>query len=375
MDRFLEIAKDPLAYLKKEVGTAKQGLALTFSGIFPLELLDGMGFRAAWLPPILRNRYTRADSMIQVFMCSRARSFIDVVAGQDIPVAATGAVIDCDAKDVIPGILNAGGHKIPSVTLRVPIRMDRSGSVDFSINAVKQWVQEAQQVFGRKIDAGMLARSCNLRAKTRTRLTEMFHGIGTKVDQVFAYAAAVSSQVMEPQAFLDALDAAPWPKPAKKTAIPILLSGSELPHIALVQDLDAMGARIVVDDTETGIRAASRPAEHPHCNDADTRKSFDLEGLLEVIGAGMVFRKHGPTKVIPAGQRMQGLVSSAMHRGVRVVILSLFKFCDPHAFEAPAMIAQFKMAGIRCLVIETDREKGLLAREKTRVQTILESVE
>ena len=373
---FIDIARDPLAWLKKDAEASDKGLALTFSGIFPLELLDGMGFRSVWLPPILRNRYTKADSMIQTFMCSRSKSFIDVLAGEDIDVAAIGAVTDCDAKDVIPGILEAGGNRVPSVTLRVPIRMDSSLSVDYSFNAVKQWVIEAQEVFGRKINAKLLAQSCALRTEARAKITSLFEGIGTEVDPVFAYAAAISSQVMEPQAFLDALGEGPWPKPENtRKMVPILLSGSEMPHIALIEELADMGAMVVLDDTETGSRASSRPAKHPHCDDAETRDSFDLEGLLEVVGAGLVFRDHGPTNVVSAGTRMQTIVSSAMHRHVKVAILGLFKFCDPHAFEAPSMIDQLKMAGVRSLVIETDKEKGLLAREKTRVQTLLESVE
>jgi len=372
MDEFFEIARSPLTYLKQTVDS--DNLAISFSGVFPLELLDAMGFRAVWLPPVMRVRYTRADSLLQVFMCSRSRSVVDVLAGQDLPIAAVGAVTDCDAKDVIPGVLEAAGVRVPVVTLRVPIRVDHSAAVDLSIAAVKQWVQEARQAFGRDLDPGLLARSCALRARVRQRITEVFEGIGRDVDPVFAYAVAISSQVMPPDKFLRLLGAGPWPKPSRG-GVPTLLTGSELPNLAMVEDLQDLGALIVADDTETGVRAASRPAEHPHCDDWETRSSFDTEGILEVIGAGMVFRKHGPTKVTAPGSRLQELVGLCMHRGVKAAVFGLFKFCDPHAFEAPELIEQMKMAGVRSLIIEVDKEKGLLARERTRVQTLMESVE
>ena len=371
MDRFLEIANDPIRYLKEELDGSDRKLAVTFSGIFPLELLDAMGFRAVWLPPILQSQYKQADSMVQVFMCSRARSFVDVVAGHVLPVAAIGAVIDCDAKDVIPGVLKSGGYDIPVSTLRVPISMEGSLAMDFAVNSVRQWVQEAPAVFNRTFDFELLARSCVIRSKVRSKITELFQGIGTDVDPVFAYSAAVSSQVMGPEAFLNALNARPWPKPDERKGVPIILSGSELPHINIVRDLTTLGANILLDDTETGVRAASRP----ECQAQNEGDKIDTDRMLEAIGAGMIFQKHGPTKVTTAGTRLQGLVSSSMNRGVKVAILGLFKFCDPHAFEAPSIIEQFRMAGIRTLVIEVDKEKGLSAREKTRVQTLLESME
>ncbi len=373
---FLEIARDPIGYLQSWAKGSTRELALTFSGLFPLELLDAMGFHGVWLPPVLRNRYNRADTMLQVFMCSRARSFVDVVAGSELPVAAIGAVTDCDAKDVIPGVLHAGGCETPVVTLRMPIRVDTPAAVDFAVNGVRHWVAEAEHAFNRRLDPDLLAGACALRLRTRQRLSEMFQKLGTEVDPVFAYSAAVSAQVMEPEAFLHALDAAPWPKPDhKRRMIPVLMSGSELPNIKIIEDLAGLGALIVLDDTETGTRAASRPVQHPGCQDAETPPPPDLDGLLEAIGAGIVYKKHGPTKVSPAGNRIQGIVSAALDRGVQAAVLGLFKFCDPHAFEAPALIEQLKMAGIHSIVVETDKETGLLARERTRLQTLLEIVE
>ena len=362
---FLEVASDPIAYLSRHTREVGLPVAITNSPLFPLELLDGLGMYSIWLPPVVRPAYVNADRWVQVFMCARAKSFLDIASGRQFPVALIASPIDCDAKDVTLGILQAAGIKTPLLQFRQPIRLDSPSSMQFMYDGLRQVLEDAEKL-GLAFSESLFFESCRLREEARKRLRQVFDGIGREFDPVLAYAAAISYQVMRPQEFLEAFSLSELAN--SRDGLEVFLIGSELPSLAYVQTLHDMGALVVADDTWTGSRAASMRMRLEDC------QGDSLELALQGLAQALLEMRHGPTKVGHMSERIKTLVSKGVAKGARAAIFLLFKFCDPHAFEAPELIEAFKGVRIRSLVIEVEKEARLVERERTRLATLIESL-
>ena len=354
-------ASDPIAALAGRARAAGRPLGVAFTPSFPLEVLDAFGLEGALIPPVQREAYPAADALLQGFTCTHSRSMADVVLGSGLPVGLVAVTSGCDAQVALEGVLVAGGLAAPAVELRLPISVGNPPATRHSVAAIHDFCSRAAAALGRPFDPAALAAACTARQAVRERLSELFAGLANGGSARFAYAAAIASDVMSPGAFLAALDAS-TPDPVPATGVRVLLSGSAIPSLRAVEDLEAAGAVVAVDDTETGTRGASR---HLDASSPD---------LLDAIGKSLVDGTvHGPVRVQQGHGRIDGVVAAATGARVQAAVLLLYKFCDPHAFEAPAMLAGLRAAGIPGVVIEVDRDAGLAARDLTRVQTLLES--
>ena len=364
MQDLIEVARDPIGYVKRHSSEEGRPLSVTNSSLFPLELLDGLGFYSVWLPPVVQSAFKTADRWIQVFMCANSKSFVDIVGSKQLPIKLVGVPIDCDAKDVILGVLDVAGVDIPELQLKQPIEITSEHAPEYMYKALKDLIKRAESL-GLTLNKDRLIESCKLREMARERLRGYFKNIGDGVDPVFAYSAAVAYQVMPPEDFLKAL---PDDPPVKEPSGPrMMLSGAEIPSIEYIKKLQEFGVWIVADDTDTGSRSAS--VELKDCEYAP-----DVDAALQVIARALIERRHGPTKAGHMQMRVKGIVSEAIKKRVSAVVFLTFKFCDPHAFEIPGIIRMLEGAGIKNLVIEVEKEKTIMPREANRIQTLVESI-
>jgi len=359
-------ASDPLGALESRAAYSGRRLGLAFSSYFPVEVMDALGLEGAWLPPVPRADYPRAESVLQAFVCNPVRSATDIVLGRDLPIGLLASTTGCDARTVLSGIFRTAGMEDPIVLLRLPVAVGTETTTRQFIDALRAFCDEAAGVLGHRIDMATLSESCSAREDVREKFRDLFLRLGD--DDVYApsvYTAAVAAQVMEPRAFLDALGSGP---PARARAddgdgVRVMISGSSIPSPRIIDDIESIGARITADDTCTGIRAACRTVKQ------------DSDDLIEAIGKSIANRSHhGPVMLEPDHGRIHGVVDTARERKVEAVIMLHYKFCDPHSFEAPGLAKALDDVGIRSLMVETDRDKGLASRDRTRVQTLLEGI-
>jgi benzoyl-CoA reductase/2-hydroxyglutaryl-CoA dehydratase subunit BcrC/BadD/HgdB len=330
-------------------------LAVVFSSYFPLEILDAFGFYAVTLPNIPITELPNAEAGLESFVCHPVRSWLEVLLGGEIRPALVVTQSGCDARVVLCGVIREALGDVPCLTLSLPIVANDEKAATMAKNALLSFSKDVEDLFQKKLDLERLVDAIAKRQEVRSRCFRVFSSL-EEYDSTEAYKYAIASQIFPPDEFL----ALPLPKKALSNGVYALLSGSSIPSVRFIEDIKSLGIKIAVDDTCTGIRQASRQVEE----DKD---------LFYAIAKSIIFRRfHGPTMVCKT--RQADVVGLAKEKDVKLAILFIYKFCDPHFFEAPALCETLRNAGIFPISIEVDSGEGLLERNKTMLKSALESL-
>jgi len=264
----------------------------------------------------------------------------------------------------VPGILDAAIPTLPVVTFRLPVGVESEAAGRHAAVVLEDLCREIQAILGRPFDAAALDAAILGREAVRVRLDGLFAGLPARdVQASRVYAAAIAAQVMDVESFLAAFDEAfsASVSSASSEGIPVLLSGELVPSVQWIRDLEQMGASVVCDDTNTGSREAGR------------RVRADEPNRLKAIADSLVHRPvHSPERFVSG--RPRGVAGRARAAGAKAAILLHYKFCDPSAFEAPSLVAALREVGIPSVLLEVDRQTTLTGGDRTRVQTLLESL-
>lgn len=355
-----DVAMAPADAAEARAASRGRRIGLAFAGDFPLELFEAFGLHGACWPAEPRETYPNADAILQGYTCGFVRSCAEAVLAERLPLGLVGTLSGCDAQTNLTGVLLEAGAKVPVLPLRVPIRVGTSAAARQARAAIVGFCHEAERMLSRPLDQAALAAAIERHQDVRTRLTALFDGLADGGFAAHAYAAALAARVLDPDAWFEAMDAEdPAPSEASQ-GVPVLLSGSVIPSMQAVIDLAEIGCRIVSDDTSTGMRSARRRV--------DARAIDPLAALADSLVAP---EPHGPER-LGDFDRPRAVARRAADAGAKAAILLRQKFCDPQAFEAPALIAALRAAGIPSVVIESDRQPGLSGRDRTLVQTLLE---
>jgi len=364
LEKLKNAANDPIGALKARSKESGRPLGLAFSSYFPLEVLDAFDLEGAWLPPVPRPDYPDGEAVLQAFVCNCVRSSADIILHGDLPVGLVAATTGCDSRLALATVLRTAGVGAPVVMLRLPVTVGNPLAVEQGSRALAGFCDETRAALGRDLDLEVLKKARDIREKGRELLTGLFENMGDGgLPASSVYTAAVAAQVMDPGDLIKALEEAPRADKAPVNGIRCMLSGSSIPSPRIVEGLEAIGVKVVADDTCTGTRAACR------------RTVKGVDDPVRAIGASLINRPlHGPTMLEDGHARIQQIVDTAVRRRAQAVIMLHYKFCDPHAFEAPGLTEALERAGVRSIVLEADREPGLTARDRTRVETLLEAI-
>ena len=162
-------------------------------------------------------------------------------------------------------------------------------------------------------------------------------------------------------------------RPQKKLAR-LLLWGSIIDDIALVEMIESLDANVVMDDTCVGSRAYF----------ADVKLTSDpLEGLayryLVDIKCPRTFRaaSYGETRkdyMRDLESRFSYIKDYAKEWKANGVILESLRFCDIHGYEVPGLRRYLDHAGLPNTYIEWDYSEAALAPLRTRVEALIEVI-
>jgi len=159
--------------------------------------------------------------------------------------------------------------------------------------------------------------------------------------------------------------------PERKSAR-LLVWGSIIDDIALIEMIENAGAHVVVDDTCAGSRAYF---------DDVALTDDPLDGLahryLVDIKCPRTFREVGETKkdhMADLESRFDYLKDYARQWHVDGVILQSLRYCDIHGYEVPGLKDYLDHIGLPSIYLEWDYSKAALAPLRTRVEAFLEVI-
>ena len=161
----------------------------------------------------------------------------------------------------------------------------------------------------------------------------------------------------------------PQKKPAR-----LLLWGSIIDDISLVQMIEELEANVVMDDTCVGSRSHFPSVEITE----DPLDGLAYRYLVE-LKCPRTFREstYGETKkdyMTDLESRFGYLKDYAREWNVNGVILQSVRYCDIHGYEVPGLKDYLDHIGLPNIYIEHDYSKAALAPLRTRVQAFLEII-
>lgn len=141
----------------------------------------------------------------------------------------------------------------------------------------------------------------------------------------------------------------------------LMLIASEMDDADFVRMIESLGAVIVVDDNCVGTRyfmGDINPDSDPLA--AIANRYAQAKPLCPVKDISTRFRK-----------RIPHILSLAQDYKVQGVVFAKNKFCDPHEYDIPAIIAALKEKGMPSLTLECDFLNPI-GQFRTRVEAFLE---
>jgi benzoyl-CoA reductase/2-hydroxyglutaryl-CoA dehydratase subunit BcrC/BadD/HgdB len=155
----------------------------------------------------------------------------------------------------------------------------------------------------------------------------------------------------------------------------LLVWGSIMDNIALVDMIESIGANVVMDDNSMGSRA--------YFDDVEITDD-PLDGLarhyLVALKNPRTFRETVLTKdkkkdyMADLENRFGYLKDYAREWKANGVILQALRYCDSHGYEVPALGDYLDSIGLPHIYLELDYSQSALAQLRTRVQAFLEII-
>ena len=159
-------------------------------------------------------------------------------------------------------------------------------------------------------------------------------------------------------------------KPAR-----LLVWGSIIDNIALIDMIESIGANVVMDDTSLSSRAYFSRVELTD----DPLDGLAYRYLVE-LKSPRTFRETilGETNrkdyMADLANRFGYLKDYAGEWNVNGVILQTMRYCDIHGYEVPGLKDYLDSVGLPNIYLEHDYSQAALAQLRTRVQAFLEVI-
>ena len=144
----------------------------------------------------------------------------------------------------------------------------------------------------------------------------------------------------------------------KISGVRLMVIGSENDDVGLIRLIESLGGVVVIEDN--------------CCTNRYFWKEIEKDGdLLPAIASRYLSKPPCPLRDIGPRQRTNYLLELAREYQVGGVIFLRQKFCDPHAYDIPALTKVSKKEGLPYLILELDVTIPL-GQYRTRIEAFLE---
>lgn len=358
---FRQAAAEAWAALADENAPSALGYFCTYA---PVELIHAAGYR-----PIRimggSGSISRADALTPAFICPYLRLAADkALAGEFKGLRGLMQGYTCD---VSCGVMNIWEQNFPcEVHHTIPLPYGKGpGAREFLLKALAE-AAEKLAAAGHPVTDEALDKSMDLYTALRGRVLELYE---LRQNGLLPLSAAELLEVInagfivEPVQYRSMLrgllssvqEALPAGQPS---GVPLIVSGSIIEDPAILDTVEAAGARIVSDDLCTGLRPMLPP---------DGRGDDPWQRLADRL----LERSPCPART-RAENRVEFITALANNSGARGVLFLLQKFCTPHLADLPDLRRCLSEAGLPSVVFELEETGANAGQLATRVEALLE---
>jgi benzoyl-CoA reductase/2-hydroxyglutaryl-CoA dehydratase subunit BcrC/BadD/HgdB len=345
----------------------------------PRELIDAAGFHPYRIRALGRAQRDLADAHLSRFNCSFCRSCLQL--GLDGSLDFLDALIETNGCDHLRGMFENWHAQRPGLFfhyLRVP-HLAHDDALDAFVDELSDLRRALGELRGHPIADEELRAARERRRAISARVSALAAGRAAEpptLSGAEALALALLDSTLplaDLEALLRELEAVPPSgahgsrsvRSARGPRARLLLGGGATDELALVSEIEALGARIVGDLLCFGGRAVTPPP--PPADDPDPLRAIARELL-----AGL----HCPRMFDGYARRLRA-TSDAIHAArADGVLLVHNQLCDLHGVENARLRLDLEARGVPVLVLEKEYGSSAdLGRIRTRVQAFVERVE
>ena len=336
----------------------------TMCSYVPVEILHSFGI----IPVRIWGQagdLREADALLQAYICPPVRHMMAM--GLEGRYDFLDGIVHCYTCDATCGLYNIWVRNLQpafSHLISLPyLSIDESGQ--YALAEFDVLIGELEAVTGREFSPASLERSIGLYNEERSLMREVY-GLkagGLPVSYTEIYSMNLCSQVlpvkMMVQRLQEYVEEAKEMEPHRDSSRRMLLSGSVITDVPLLEFIEGTGSTIVADDTCLGLRVLNgKIADGP-----------PLESLVDYYLARppCASRADFPT-------RKRYLMETLDEFDIDAVIFVHQKFCDPHLSDHPFLKEVLDEAGTPSMQLELEGE-GFTGQVRTRIESFFEMLE
>jgi len=362
---------------------AEGGSIIGYLCIYPvLEMMTALDLVPYRIFGDMGEPITKADAYLPTVVCPFLRSSLDLeLKGKYAFLDGMVMAHICDVGDRVAHIWRSYTNYPYFYFIDVPHTVHRAAQEAFK-EEIKGFKKSLESFTGKELSLEKLKKAIEVHNRQRTLVKELYDlrkpdpplVSGTEILQVMVALASIpveEGNELLRQAIAEAKERKGGHE--KQTAR-LLIWGSIIDDISLIEMIESVGANVVMDDTCVGTRFYWPEVE---------LTEDPLDGLayryLVGINCPRTFREavFGETKkdyMADLESRFSYLKYYAREWNVNGVLLQSVKYCDTHGYEVPGVKDYFDSLGLPSTYLEHDYSQGSLAPLRTRVQAFLETL-
>lgn len=332
------------------------------SGALPISLFGGRG----------QQEIDHADSRIQSFVCSIARSTLELGLTSKLDWM-DGLVVPsiCDVARNLSGVWRRDFPQGLVFYLHFPQNVESPAARTYYRGELERLRGELAELTGQPASDEALSRSIATYNRNRALLTELLKRRAARPEQwpashVYALAAAGNvlarhehNQLLERALALGEAVARP-----KRDFVRVALRGAfcEQPPLELVEVLEESGCAVVDDDLQIGARFFLTPVAENH---------DPLGALAEAYLHSTVM-----TPVNNPGRRSrpEDLLARCRAKNIQGVVFASPKFCEPALYDSVLLKHALERAALPSLEFEYEEKMSVFETVRVQAETFVESI-
>ncbi len=333
----------------------------------PEEIIYASGFHPFRLRED-RPSTKMADTYLHYNLCPYVRSCLDIGLRGEIPQMK--GIILLSSCDAMRSLYHVWRHYLSPSSfvhfMNIP-KITGTRAVEFFKKEIQKLVDVLAEYRGSEIKDSNLVEAVGIYNESRSLMSELYElrkEANLGLTGALVYKIVQSSQSMPKKAFnrklkeflSDAKKRAE--QPSQSIGPRIMIVGSLLPDLQIVQIIEDAGALIVSDDLCFGNRYF----------DGNIEKGDDL---LEAISQRYL-NKAPCARMKETGLRLERVKSQIEEFKVDGIIYLSLKFCDNHLYDYPVYREYFREIRVLVLQIEEDFTGGNIGQIRTRIEAFIE---
>lgn len=338
----------------------------------PVELIHAAGM----LPVTVAGasggvRLDRANSILQAFVCSIARSTLELELEGKLK-ALDGMVFPsvCEVARGLSGVWARSVPDKPVFYIHFPQNLRSSGTLDYLASELSRFKSALEELGGRRISDDALNESFrvyNKRADLLNALDLLRRDCPQCLKASEFYILRLAGNAVSPEDHIEilekAMEAVDKDAAAEKPMFRMALTGAfcELPPLAMLETIEDTGVAIVSDDIQLGMRWWAKPIPESD----DPVRTLAEHYLNSAVRSSIV---HENPK-----ERCEEIRERIAWAHADGVIYASPKFCHPSLHDAACIVKTCEERGIPYIRFEYEEDMAVFESICVQVEALLEA--